>query len=196
MDERTWTAMLLQARDGRCTDSLLQRIIDRKAELFSTSTAGQKPMLFPGVADFVKAARVSYRLAIASGGRRHQIDHALAGTLIDRDFEVIVAAEDFPVGKPDPAVYEITLARLNSVVPPSPFLSASDCLVIEDSVAGIRSARQAGMYVLAVASTYPAEKLGEADAILPTLSHSTPETAIKMLAGIGHESRFKSPRLI
>jgi len=188
MDERTCTAMLLSARDGSCTDDLLQRIIARKAELFAARTTDQKPMLFPGAVEFVRAARSRYRVASASGGRRHQIDQALAGTPIERDFELVVAAEDCPIGKPDPAIYEMTLARLNSGGPSSLTLAAWHCLVIEDSLAGILSARQAGMYVLAVPTTYPAEKLGEADGILPSLSGMTPEAAVEMLAGISHES--------
>lgn len=177
MDERTCAALLLGTRG----DGLLDRVIARKAELFALRTADDKPPLFPGAAEFVKAARGAYRLAIASGGRRHQIHQALQGTPIERDFDVIVAAEDCPIGKPDPAIYRMTLARLNNGTPAP--LSASNCLVIEDSLAGIRAAGQAGMKVLAVATTYPAEKLVEADGVLPGLLGLTPEAAIGMLTG-------------
>jgi beta-phosphoglucomutase-like phosphatase (HAD superfamily) len=42
-------------------------------------------------------------------------------------------------------------------------------LVIEDAPAGIRAARAAGMKVIGMASTYPASKLGEADAVVTGL---------------------------
>jgi HAD superfamily hydrolase (TIGR01509 family) len=186
MDERTCAASLLQARGNGADHGLLDRIIARKAELFALRTADDRPPLFPGAAEFVKAARSGYRLAIASGGRRHQIDRAIHGTPIERIFDVIVAAEDCPIGKPDPAIYRMTLARLNDCGC-SPRLSASNCLVIEDSLAGIRSARQAGMKVLAVATTYSAEKLCEADGVLAGFVGLTPETAIGMVAGIGRD---------
>ena len=66
MDERTCTALLLTARDAE----LVQRIQDRKAELFRLHPAAQKPELFPGVIEFVQAARPLCRLAISSGGDR------------------------------------------------------------------------------------------------------------------------------
>jgi beta-phosphoglucomutase-like phosphatase (HAD superfamily) len=100
MDERTCTRMLLEQRDGICDESEVYRIAERKAELFRAHTALDQPLLFPGVVDFVQAAKGRYRLAIASGGRRTQIDSALSGTPIASDFEVIVAAEDCPIGKP------------------------------------------------------------------------------------------------
>lgn len=168
--------------------------MDRKADLFRDYTALHKPELFPGIIEFMNAAKDRYRLAIASGGRRAQIDAALAGTPIEHDFKVIVAAEDCPVGKPDPAIYRLTHERLNAGYFLSETIEPVECLVIEDSLAGIQSARGAGMRVLALATTYPVDKLGEADATVQNLQGVTPEAAISKLAQIGHESRFTDTR--
>ena len=181
MDERICARALLAARDGRCDDRRLQTIIERKAVLFRDYTASRKPPLFPGIVEFVTAATADFRLAIASGGRREQIDAALRGTAIERSFAVIVSADDCAIGKPDPAIYRQTLTLLNAAEPRPPLLIAQDCLVIEDSVAGIRSARAAGMKVLAVATTYPAEKLKEADGILGDFQNLTVESALRSI---------------
>ena len=173
MDERTCTVALLTAWDGRCDRRLLQTIIERKAELFREHTASHQPPLFPGVVEFVKQAGTTYRLAIASGGRREQITDALRDTPIERDFAVIVSADECAVGKPDPAIYSYTLKLLNTKEPRPPLITAAECLVVEDSMAGIRSAKTAGMRVLAIATTYPLEKLGEADLVLPDLNGVT-----------------------
>jgi HAD superfamily hydrolase (TIGR01509 family) len=194
MDERTCARMLLTARDGTCDDGLLQRIILRKADLFRAYTAVHKPGLFPGVIDFVKAAARRHRLAIASGGRREQIDAALAGTPIEQEFEWIVAAEDCPIGKPDPTIYRMTLNRLNATASDSPQIVPAECLVIEDSLAGIRSAKAAGMRVLAVATTYPFDKLSEADCVLTNLCETTPDIIMSKIAQVGQESRFSASR--
>ena len=180
MDERTCAKILLEQRDGSCDEAKLSWIGERKAELFSAYTAAHRPPLFAGVVEFIEAARDRYRLAIASGGRRAQIDEALAGSRIKDDFDVIVAAEDCPVGKPDGAIYRMTLERLNARVHRAPF-TPTECLVIEDSLAGIRSAKAAGMRVLALATTYPLDKLNEADYAIRSLEGATPWETIARL---------------
>jgi beta-phosphoglucomutase len=134
MDERTCTRMLLARRDGTCDEAEVFRIGERKAELFRAHAALHKPELFPGVVGFVKAAKGRYRLAIASGGRRAQIDEALSGTKIQCDFDVIVAAEDCPIGKPDPAIYLLTRERLNAGHTSEQDIVPGECLVVEDSL--------------------------------------------------------------
>ena len=75
--------------------------------------------------------------------------------------KVMVAADDVKHGKPHPEPY-LKGAHLLGVNP-------ADCLVIEDAPAGIRSAHAAGMKVIALASTYPATALSEADAVVQKL---------------------------
>jgi HAD superfamily hydrolase (TIGR01509 family) len=176
MDERTCAAALLAARDGTCDRARLQAMMDRKATLFREYTAIHKPALFPGVVEFVKRAGAHYRLAIATGGRREQIDHALRDTAIERDFAVIASADDVATGKPNPAIYHATLKRLTAVDPRPPLLTAAHCVVVEDSRAGIRAAKASGMRVLALATTYPPEQLTEADLVLPNLEGVRPES--------------------
>lgn len=170
MDERNCLAALIQKTRGTRDPACEQRIHNRKAALFRTYTATHKPELFPGVADFVLQAKDRYRLAVASGGKREQIAEALRNTPIERAFPVIVSAEDTTIGKPDPAVYLLTLVKLNDATPkPEPPLKSAECLVVEDSLAGIQSARAAGMKVVGVATTYPVAALKEAGAVYPSL---------------------------
>jgi sugar-phosphatase len=74
---------------------------------------------------------------------------------------VLVCAEDVMRGKPDPDVYLTAAARL-SVTP-------QECVVIEDAPAGIEAARTAGMGVLALTTTHPANLL-DADACARSLA--------------------------
>ncbi|HWW16147.1 MAG TPA: HAD-IA family hydrolase [Candidatus Dormibacteraeota bacterium] len=75
--------------------------------------------------------------------------------------EVMVTADDVAHGKPHPAPY-LKGADLLGMNP-------AECLVIEDAPAGIQSAHAAGMKVIALASTYPASSLSEADVVIPKL---------------------------
>jgi sugar-phosphatase len=74
---------------------------------------------------------------------------------------VLVTADDVEHGKPHPEPYLKGAEKLG--------FKPADCLVIEDAPAGIRAARAAGMKVIGMASTYPASKLGEADAVVTGL---------------------------
>lgn len=189
MDERTCTRLLLITRDGHVDEETLSQIVRRKAELFRLYSAQHRPELFHGVVDVVKSARGQYRLAIASGGLREQIEAALAGTLIEKDFEVIIAADDCPVGKPDPAIYRLARVRLNDRGSDLLPLEAVNCLVIEDSIAGIRAGKAAGMSVVAVATTYPVENLQEADCVIPSWEGIDLDDVVRRVAQIGQQER-------
>ena len=98
--------------------------------------------------------------AIASSAPQENID-ALVDELELRDhFAAIVSAYHL-VGKPAPDVF---LASAKAIgIPPQ------NCLVIEDSVAGVEGAKRAGMTCLAVTNTHPAGKLRQADYIVGSL---------------------------
>jgi sugar-phosphatase len=75
--------------------------------------------------------------------------------------EHLVTAEEVIEGKPSPEPYLKGAALLG--------FAARDCIVIEDAPAGIGSARAAGMQVIAVTTTYPANELSGATVITPSL---------------------------
>ena len=75
--------------------------------------------------------------------------------------EVMVTSDDVTHGKPHPEPY-LKGAELLGFAP-------AECLVIEDAPAGIQSARAGGMKVVGITSTYAAEKLGGADAVIGRL---------------------------
>jgi Haloacid dehalogenase-like hydrolase len=64
---------------------------------------------------------------------------------------VLICAEDVLHGKPDPEGYLKAAQRLG--------ISPSRCVVVEDAPAGILAGRNAGMTVLALTTTFPAEHL-------------------------------------
>jgi sugar-phosphatase len=71
---------------------------------------------------------------------------------------VLVTADDVIHGKPDPEPYLKGAAGLG--------IAADQCVVFEDSPAGIRAARAAGMRVIGLLTTYPREELHDAAAII------------------------------
>ena len=75
---------------------------------------------------------------------------------------VMICAEDLSRGKPDPEGYLTAAMHLDQ--PPK------DCIVIEDAPAGIEAAHNAGMRVIAIAATYPADQLQAADLVVERLT--------------------------
>ncbi|MFN2563712.1 MAG: HAD-IA family hydrolase [Gemmatimonadaceae bacterium] len=75
---------------------------------------------------------------------------------------VLVTADQVRHGKPHPEGYLTAAARLGA--------DPARCIVVEDTPPGIEAAHAGGMRVVAVASTYPAEALRPADAVVPTLA--------------------------
>ncbi len=75
---------------------------------------------------------------------------------------VLVTAEHTPRGKPDPAGYLLAAERLG--------VEPRECVAIEDSPGGVRAARGARMMTLAVTNTHEAAELGEANALISSLT--------------------------
>jgi HAD superfamily hydrolase (TIGR01509 family) len=134
--------------------------------------------LFPGVAEFIRAAAADYPLAVASGALRHEIEMILKYGGIQDCFHIIVSAEDVERGKPDPESFLKALALINERNGQS--ISPGECLVIEDSIHGIHAAHHARMKCLAVTNSYPKDKLSEADSIVSSLAGLTLEQAVKL----------------
>jgi beta-phosphoglucomutase len=155
----------------------LQDLIERKAILFQDIIRGGISA-YPGAVNLIRSIRNSRTpLAISSGALRSDIGPILETLGIADCFDVIVTAEDVAKSKPDPECYRLAHSLLNTYH--SLDLPAQRVLAIEDTPAGIRAALAAGLQVLAVTNSYPADQLTLATAItetldLPDVKHTTP----------------------
>ena len=127
-------------------------------------------------------------MAINSGALRPEIEFALDLLACRGKFVAIVSAEDTTRCKPDPQGYLLALDALRR----QPEVAGADfraehCLVIEDSLAGVASAKGAGMWAVGITHTYPAEALQEAgaDAIIDGLKTLTPDWILRCFATVG-----------
>ena len=94
-----------------------------------------------------------YRLALATSAPVLNIELALQKLKLENTFEHIVGKVDVSHGKPHPEVYLTTLELLG--------MAAENCIVFEDSKAGIQSAQNAGIKVVGIASSHSKEELLE-----------------------------------
>ncbi len=160
-----------------------RRLLELKAVNYREMLQDRQP-LFPGAADFVRAAAARYPLALASGARRDEIEATLRAAELSQCFRVIVAGEDFVLGKPHPESYLFALELLNGKLDgEAEPVRPQECLVVEDSAGGVEGARAAGMLCLALTNTYPMESLGAANRIVSSLN----EVGIDELARLWQE---------
>jgi beta-phosphoglucomutase len=159
------TFLALMAAKGRMMMQIIQR--------------GQIAAL-PGVEEFVRALWRTRPLAICSGALREEIEAMLQGIALRDCFSVIVGAEDVTVGKPDPSGYLMTTRLLSEKIGKP--LAPADCLIIEDAPTVIASVKKVGFPVLAVTTSYPADKLRAADWVVSSLKPDEVGAAVPKLA--------------
>lgn len=119
---------------------------------------------FPGVHELISACRAS-GLLVAVASSADEIKVAANLRKIGLPFEswdAVVTGEAVKKKKPAPDIFLIAAERLK--------VSPGACVVVEDAVNGIQAARAAGMRSIAVAQTFPAERLREADVVRERLS--------------------------
>ena len=105
-----------------------------------------------GLYDLLDAARVNgHKLGLATSAPPLNIELGLEKLKLEGVFDVVVGKMDVSFGKPHPEVYLTTVERLG--------LRLRNCIVFEDSRAGIQSALSAGMPVVGIASGHSKEEL-------------------------------------
>lgn len=131
--------------------------------------------LVEGAREAVERIAARWPLGLASSSNRPLIDAVLELAGLAERFRATVSSEEVARGKPAPDVY-LEAARRLGVAP-------ERCAAVEDSHSGIRSAKAAGMRVIAVPNpSFPPddEALAEADVVLDSLAQLRPEIVTEM----------------
>jgi len=126
--------------------------------------------LLPGAVEAVQRVAEAFPLALASSSNREVFEAVLELAGLAEYFRATVSAEEVERGKPAADVY-LEAARRLGVAP-------ERCAAVEDSHAGIRSAKSAGMRVVAIPNaSYPPDDaaLALADVVLESLDQLTPD---------------------
>lgn len=124
----------------------------------------------PFAVEAVKWAAAKYPTALASGSPPQLIKIVTQFPVLQGCFDVILAADEVGVGKPDPTIYLETAKRLG--------IAPEKCLCIEDSLYGVQAGRRAQMYVINIPDPslpLPQEYTKAADLILESLGELSDE---------------------
>jgi HAD superfamily hydrolase (TIGR01509 family) len=138
MSAPEWSQYMAESLDVPGTpDEINTAIVERMLQRY-----GDAPPLIPGAVDAVRAVGERFPLGLASSSNPELIEVVLRVTGLDHLIRVAVSSQEVARGKPAPDVY-LEAARRLEVAP-------EDCTAVEDSHNGIRSAKAAGMRVIAV----------------------------------------------
>jgi beta-phosphoglucomutase len=136
-----------------------QELADRKNRYFVESLAAvTTEVLLPGALSMLKELRKKgIKTAVASNSRNAMT--IIKQTQIEHLLDAIVDGHQIENSKPDPEVFLLAAKKVG--------ISPAHCLVVEDAVAGIESARRAGMKALGIGTK---ERLSNAGVVVPDLS--------------------------
>lgn len=125
---------------------------------------------FPGVVELVRELeKHGLPMAVASGALRNEVQAFLKSLGLAGSFCVIVAADEVKRSKPDPETYLLALERLQEAQGWTS-LDPRSCIAIEDTPAGISSAKAAGLFVIGVTNSFPEDQLLGADRVVNSLA--------------------------
>ena len=159
-------AVVMREHGRPADDAAIARLAASKAQRYQEMIADRE-LLYPGAAEFVRRCADRFPLAVATGTLRDEAELILERAGLRDLFVDIVAAEDVENGKPAPDSFLAAHGRLASRLRPPP--ERRECLVIEDTAAGIEAARRAGMRVLAIAHSASPADLAQADLVRNSL---------------------------
>ncbi len=159
-----WTARYFAERLGKPPDegpALIEEMVLSMYDLLQQDVAGR-----PGALELVARLRGRLPLALASNSPRKLVDAALGSARLTEAFDVIVTSDDVASSKPAPDIYLLVCERLG--------VAPADVLALEDSSAGVASAKAAGLACIAVPQ-FAETDVAAADRIIDSLEELLPE---------------------
>lgn len=133
------------------------RLLDRKRLAFRRLIP-EALTAFPGVKEQLLGWD-GVPLGLATATRRREAELMLATLGLRRVFRAVITGDDVQRPKPAPDSYRLAVEALG--------LKPAQCAALEDAPHGIRAARSAGLYTLAVSTSFPPPALSEAQRIFP-----------------------------
>ncbi len=138
----------------KITKEKIKKITRERAEKFNEYF---KPYIFAGVEEIIRGLKKQgYKTAVVTGSAKADAVKILPAKIYNL-FDAIISSDIVKKGKPHPEPYLTASALLN--------VSPSQCMVVENAPYGVKSAKSAKMYCVAVTTSLPEQYLKQADKI-------------------------------
>lgn len=153
----------IRAAGMMSTRARVQALLTAKEELFAG--LARQPRVFPHGTEALAACRQhGLRLVLVTGTSRGELERVLP-TELSEYFDDTVCGDEVLKGKPNPEPYLKAAMSIG--------LSPAACLAVENAPFGIRSAKAAGCFVVALRSYLGDADLREADLLVDDLASFT-----------------------
>ena len=131
---------ILRSAKMQFDEKLIQRLVERKSQLEIELTDRVK--LFLGARELLEALRGKVKMGLASMNNRSVVIHLLKANDLEKYFNAVLTAESISHSKPDPEIFLKAASKLKA--------SPEKCVVVEDSIFGVKAAKLANMGCVAV----------------------------------------------
>ena len=140
----------LQECNIKFNDKLLEKLVKEKINI--QTRLYNMMNLFEGATELLEDLQGRVKIALATMSSRTVVSRLLPEQRIEKYFDVVVTADDIFKPKPDPEIFLVSVAKLG--------LITEDCVVVEDSIFGVKAAKAAKMKCIAIPSgAYTKEEL-------------------------------------
>jgi beta-phosphoglucomutase len=160
----------------RLADDEIQALDNEKEQIYRDLVTGNVPLM-PAARELLTDLQdAGYVLAVATSGPRENLELVLREGRLDEFFTATVNGFDIAHGKPAPDCFLLAAERIR--------LAPRDCVVVEDAPVGVQAGVAAGMPVIALAGTHPADPLTEAGAAttVHNLAEITPDLITRLVS--------------
>ncbi len=153
----------------------VKRILQEKFDHFVDHVNEHPVVPVPGAIAFLKnLSKYAIKVGLATSSRQAKTMLLLKRLDLFSYFDAIVTGEQVNNGKPSPEIFLKAAEKLNT--------QPIDCVVVEDGPIGVTAAKGAGMKCIAISTTHPPEKLGQADCTIVGYENvNFPELLSKLL---------------
>jgi beta-phosphoglucomutase len=131
---------ILRSANKPVDETTVARLVEHKSELEIELT--DQINLFAGARELLEALQSKVKVALASMNNRSVIRHLVEANNLTKYFQTILTAESITRSKPDPEIFLKAAEELE--------VKPELCVVLEDSIFGVKAAKAAGMGCVAV----------------------------------------------
>jgi beta-phosphoglucomutase len=141
---------ILRLVNDQVDEKMVQSLVERKSQLEIELT--NQVRLFPGARELLEALHGKVKMGLASMNNRSVIMSMVEANNLEQYFETVLTAESISHSKPHPEIFLKTAVELKA--------RPGKCVVLEDSIFGVKAAKSAGMGGIAVTTgVYSKEEL-------------------------------------